>query len=216
MPAYLRPAAVLPRNSRKGDSLSHDFIVLGMAGSLGRRSYNRALLAAAADSAPDDIAVETFDLGSLSLYNPDLDELLPHGGPSPEAVTDLVERVRAADALLLVSPEYNWGPSGVMRNALDWISRPAGASPLFEKPVALAGASPGPAGTGRGQLQLRQNLLSSGAFVLQQPVVQVGEVKSRFDDGLNLVHEPTRELLREQLSALRDWALRVTPASASA
>jgi len=196
--------------------MSHDFTVLGLAGSLGRRSYNRALLAAAAESAPEGIVVDVFDLTDLPLYNPDLDELLPGGGPSPQPVAELVERVESADALLLVSPEYNWGPSGVIRNALDWVSRPAGASPLFEKPVALAGASPGPAGTGRGQLQLRQNLLSSGSFVLQHPVVQVGDARSRFDERLELVHEPTRELVQEQLGALREWALRVTPASATA
>lgn len=195
--------------------MSDDFTVLGMAGSLGRRSRNRALLAAASELAPDGISVATFDVGRLPLYNPDDDELLPGGGPSPDVVCELVEQVRAADGLLLVSPEYNWGPSGVIRNALDWVSRPAGASPLAAKPVALAGVSPGPAGTGRGQLQLRQNLLSADAFVLQQPVVQVGDAKRRFDEDLRLIDEPTRELLHDQLAALREWALRLAPAHVS-
>ncbi len=135
------------------------FCVLGLAGSLGRRSYNKALLSAAIEAAPDGIEVSSFDLADVPLYNPDFDDQLADGGPSPGPVVDLVERVTAADALLLVSPEYNWGPSGVLKNALDWISRPVGASPLFEKPVALAGVSPGPAGTGRAQLHLRASAL---------------------------------------------------------
>lgn len=194
--------------------MSQDFTVLGMAGSLGRGSHNRALLAAAAELAPDGIVVDSFDLAPLPLYNPDLDELLG-GGPFPAPVAELVERITSADALLLVSPEYNWGPSGVLRNALDWVSRPAGASPLFEKPIALAGVSPGPAGTGRAQLQLRQNLLSTNSLVLQDPVVQVGQAKSRFDEYGRLTDEPTRELVREQLVALREWALRVSPVRAA-
>jgi chromate reductase len=126
-------------------------------------------------------------------------------------VEELVERVRAADALLLASPEYNWGPSGVIKNALDWVSRPVGASPLFEKPVALAGVSPGPAGTGRAQLQLRDHLLSTNSYVLQQPVVQIGDAKRRFDSELRLIDAETRELVVAQLVALRDWARRLAP-----
>ena len=134
------------------------FSVLGMAGSLRRRSYNRALLRAAAKLAPAGVEVEVFELGELPLYNADLDETRG-GGPYPQPVAALREKVIAADALLLAVPEYNWGPSGVIKNAVDWVSRPSGKSPLAYKPVALMGAAPGPAGTGRGQLQLRQNLL---------------------------------------------------------
>lgn len=190
------------------------FSILGLAGSLGRRSYNRALLAAAAELAPDGIAVEVFELAPVPLYNPDLDEHLAGGGPHPAEVAALVAQVTQADALLLVSPEYNWGPSGVLKNALDWVSRPVGGSPLFEKPIALAGVSPGPAGTGRAQLQLRDHLLSANSYVLQQPVVQVGNGKTRFDADLRLTDEPTRALLVSQLEALREWARRVAPAPA--
>ena len=187
------------------------FTVLGLAGSLGRRSYNRALLAAAVQLAPAGIEVSEFELSEVPMYNPDYDEHLGGGGPFPAAVDELVERVSAADALLLVSPEYNWGPSGVLKNALDWVSRPVGASPLFEKPVALAGVSPGPAGTGRAQLQLRDHLLSTNSYVLQQPVVQVGDGKRRFDSELRLTDEETQNLVVAQLEALRDWARRVAP-----
>lgn len=187
------------------------FTVLGLAGSLGRRSYNRALLAAAIELAPEGIEVSALDLADLPMYNPDYDENLVSGGPFPGPVDELVERVSGADALLLVSPEYNWGPSGVLKNALDWVSRPVGASPLFEKPVALAGVSPGPAGTGRAQLQLRDHLLSTNSYVLQQPVVQVGEGKRRFDADLRLTDPETRALVVAQLEALREWARRLAP-----
>ena len=190
------------------------FTVLGLAGSLGRRSYNRALLAGAIEVAPAGIEVSSFDLAAVPMYNPDFDEHLGGGGPFPARVDELVERVNEADALLLVSPEYNWGPSGVLKNALDWISRPVGGSPLYEKPVALAGVSPGPAGTGRAQLQLRDHLLSTNSYVLQQPVVQVGNGRTRFDADLHLTDDPTRELLISQLEALREWARRVVPAPA--
>ena len=187
------------------------FTVLGMAGSLGRRSYNRALLAAAAEAAPAGIEVSSLDLAELPMYNPDFDEHLGGGGPFPAPVEELVERVSAADALLLVTPEYNWGPSGVIKNALDWVSRPVGASPLFEKPVALAGVSPGPAGTGRAQLQLREHLLSTNSYALQRPVVQVGDGRRRFDSEMRLVDEDVRALLAAQLEALREWARRLAP-----
>lgn len=191
----------------------HDdtFTVLGLAGSLGRHSYNRALLAAAIESAPEGIEVSSMDLADVPMYNPDFDAHLSSGGEFPAAVHELVDRVNAADALLLVTPEYNWGPSGVLKNALDWVSRPVGASPLFEKPVALAGVSPGPAGTGRAQLQLREHLLSTNSYVLQQPVVQIGDGKRRFDAELRLTDDATRELLVAQLEALREWARRMAP-----
>ncbi|CAA9466974.1 MAG: hypothetical protein AVDCRST_MAG65-384 [uncultured Solirubrobacteraceae bacterium] len=203
----LRTAAFGEHHTMHDDT----FTVLGLAGSLGRRSYNRALLAAAIESAPEGIEVSSMGLADVPMYNPDFDEHLGSGGPFPAAVEELVERVSAADALLLVTPEYNWGPSGVLKNALDWVSRPVGASPLFEKPVALAGVSPGPAGTGRAQLQLREHLLSTNSYVLQQPVVQIGDGKRRFDAELRLTDEGTRELLVAQLEALREWARRMAP-----
>lgn len=187
------------------------FTILGLAGSLGRRSYNRALLAAAVELAPEGIEISGLDLADVPMYNPDFDEHLGGGGSFPAAVEELVDRVTDADGLLLVTPEYNWGPSGVLKNALDWVSRPVGASPLFEKPVALAGVSPGPAGTGRAQLQLREHLLSTNSYVLQQPVVQIGDGRRRFDSDLRLTDDATRALLVAQLEALREWARRVAP-----
>ncbi len=184
------------------------FSVLGMAGSLRRRSYNRALLRAAAKLAPAGVEVEVFELGELPLYNADLDETRG-GGPYPEPVAALREKVIAADALLLAVPEYNWGPSGVIKNAVDWVSRPSGKSPLAYKPVALMGASPGPAGTGRGQLQLRQNLLATSSLILPRPLVHLGDCKRRFDDDLELSDEEAHGLLGELLTELKAWGERV-------
>ena len=182
--------------------------VVGFAGSLRKRSFNRALLRAAVSLAPELVVVEELDLAPIPVYNADLDES-QGGGPYPEPVAALRERVRRADAVWMAVPEYNWGPSGATKNVVDWLSRPIRSSPLTDKPVAIAGVSPGPAGTGRAQLQLRQNLLSINCYVLQTPVVQIGGGAARFDDDLRLVDEPTRELLRTQLAALADWTARV-------
>ncbi|HEY8200140.1 MAG TPA: NAD(P)H-dependent oxidoreductase [Actinomycetota bacterium] len=182
--------------------------VVGIAGSLRRRSFNRALLRAAVGLAPEGMRIDVFDLAPVPLYNADLDENYG-GGPYPNAVAELRARVEAADALLMVTPEYNWGPSGVTKNVVDWLSRPAGSSPLANKPIALAGASPGPAGTGRAQLQLRQHLLSTQSYVLQQPIVQLGGAAGLFDDNLELVDEAARGLVRRQLVALVDWTARM-------
>ena len=182
--------------------------VVAFAGSLRRRSFNRALLRAAAGLAPAHMAFDEVDISSIPVYNADFDET-QGGGPYPEPVAILRARVHRADAVWMAVPEYNWGPSGVTKNVVDWLSRPIRSAPLTDKPVAIAGASQGPAGTGRAQLQLRQNLLSVNCFVLQAPVVQVGGAASRFDEGLRLTDEQTRDLLRAQLAALADWTTRM-------
>jgi chromate reductase len=181
------------------------FHVLGIPGSLRRDSYNRALLRAYAALAPDDVDFQIFELHDVPHYDEDHDE---HRGGSdmPAAVVRMRERIAQADAVVLASPEYNWGPSGLMKNAIDWASRPPSNSPLRHKPVALIGAAGGPAGTGRAQLQLRQHLQSLKAFTLVEPEVQVGFADQRFDDALELIDEDVADLLREQLEALRAWA----------
>jgi chromate reductase, NAD(P)H dehydrogenase (quinone) len=181
------------------------FHVLGVPGSLRARSLNRALLRAAAKLAPQGTSVEIFDLQDVPPYDEDRDE---HRGAHdmPGAVARLRERLRTADAVLLASPEYNWGPSGVIKNAIDWASRPPAESPLRHKPVALMGCSGGPAGTGRAQLQLRQHLQSLKAYTLPEPEVQLGFAADRFDDALELVDADAAALVRAQLAALQRWA----------
>ena len=131
--------------------------ILGISGSLRERSYNTALLRAAAELVPPDAEIELFDLAAIPLYNDDVESA---GDPAP--VAELRAAVAEADALLLATPEYNRGTSGVLKNAIDWLSRPALASVLRWKPVAIMGASSGRGGTRRAQQQVRDALLFPG------------------------------------------------------
>ena len=153
--------------------------ILGISGSLRERSYNTALLQAAAELAPPDVEFELFDLSAIPLYNDDVESV-----GDPEPVAELREAVARADALLIATPEYNRGTSGVLKNALDWLSRPALASVLRWKPVAIMGASSGRGGTRRAQQQVRDALLFPGAVVLEQPEVAVPIAWERFDPDL--------------------------------
>jgi chromate reductase len=175
--------------------------VLGIAGSLRSGSYNRALLRAAQELAPDGIEVGSFDLRGLPLYDGDLESV---GDPAP--VVALKRAISDADALLLVSPEYNHGTSGVLKNALDWASRPALASPLAGKPVALAGASTGMGATARAQEQLRQALAFPRAVVVPEPQLRVAQAYAKFDGDGRLIDAGTRAQLVALLEALRQAA----------
>lgn len=179
--------------------------VLGFAGSLRQFSFNRALLNAAVELAPDGMRIETFDLSPLPLYNQDLDA----DGMRPDSVEEFKRKIREAEALLIATPEYNYGVSGVLKNAIDWASRPAQGSPLDRKPVALMGASGGDSGTARAQLALRQAFVFTNTFCLNKPEVLVRRARERFDDELRLTDDPTRKFVRQLLEALVDWARRV-------
>ena len=125
--------------------------VLGFAGSLRKGSFNRMLLRAAVELAPPAMTIETIELDSIPLYNGDVEA---QGDPEP--VAEWKDAIRRADAILVVTPEYNYGIPGVLKNAIDWASRPPGKSVLNGKPAAIMGASPGGFGSVRAQLQLRQ------------------------------------------------------------
>ena len=183
-----------------------DFTIMGLAGSLRRESYNRALLRAAADLAPAGAAVESFArLGEIPPYNEDT---RLRGLPDP--VAELWQAVAGADALLVATPEYNYGVPGVLKNAVDWISRPPAETPLRHKPVAIMGASTGNFGTVRAQLALRQTFQFVESYVLLKPEVMVFRAAERFDDAGELTDETTRELVAQQLDALVAWARRVS------
>lgn len=111
--------------------------VLGIAGSLRSASHNRGLLDAAKELVPDGVEIETFDIGDLPMYNQNVE-----AEGDPDTVTAFKAAIREADALLIVTPEYNYGLPGVLKNAIDWASRPPLGSPLTRKPVAVMGASP--------------------------------------------------------------------------
>jgi len=171
--------------------------ILGISGSLRERSYNRALLQAARELAPEGVEIEEFDLSSIPLYDADVE-----AAGDPEPVAALRAAVRDADALLFATPEYNRGTSGVLKNAIDWLSRPALASVLRWKPAAVMGASTGRGGTRRAQQQVRDALLHPGAIVLEEPEVAVPVAWEHFDEDGRLVDEKTRDSIRALLEGL--------------
>jgi chromate reductase, NAD(P)H dehydrogenase (quinone) len=179
---------------------SETITVLGIAGSLRRGSYNRALLRSAQSLTPDDMRLDVFDLHDIPFYDADVEK---RGDPEP--VTELKRRVREADALVIATPEYQHSLPGVLKNALDWASRPPKDPPLRRKPIAMMGATPGRYGTARAQAELRKVLAYDDAVVLNRPEVLVANAGKAFDESGELVDETARELVRELLSALGWW-----------
>ena len=174
--------------------------VLGISGSLRRGSFNTALLRAAQELAPPEMDLRLFDLAKIPLYNGDVEA---EGDPDP--VTALKAAIRQADALLFATPEYNRGPSGALKNAIDWASRDRGPGSLAGKPVTVIGAG-GMTGTERAQEQLLPILSETGALVMVKPGVQVSLFpEQKFDAGGRLVDETTRGLLRAHLGAFERW-----------
>jgi len=175
--------------------------ILGIPGSLRRGSYNRAALRVAQQLVPSGARLEVAEIGQLPLYNQDLE------AEPPGVVTDVKRRIRAADAILFVTPEYNYSVPGVLKNAIDWASRPYGDSAWEGKPAGIMGASGGPVGTARAQYHLRQMLVFLNMPTLNQPEVQIGNAQDKFDPNGNLIHDPTRERIRQMLEALVRWTL---------
>ena len=177
--------------------------VLGFAGSLRQASLNRALLRAAVELAPPGMALTSFDLAEVPLYNGDVE-----AGGDPPGVAVFKQAIRDADAVLMVTPEYNHGVPGVMKNAVDWASRPPRDAPLGRKPVGIIGASPGMTGSARGQSQLRQAFEFTNSYCMPQPEILVFRAHEKFDDQSRLTDEATGKHLRGYLEALMAWALR--------
>ncbi|MGH6611460.1 MAG: NADPH-dependent FMN reductase, partial [Burkholderiaceae bacterium] len=170
--------------------------ILGISGSLRSGSYNTALLRAALEAVPDGTQMELARIDDFPLYNEDVRQA---GFPPP--VQRLREQIARADALLIVTPEYNYSIPGVLKNAIDWASRPPD-QPFNEKPIALMGASPGMLGSARAQYHLRQCFVFLNAFVLNQPEVMVAKANERFDQEGRLTDEATRKQAVKQLQAL--------------
>lgn len=178
--------------------------VLGFAGSLRTGSYNRALLRAAQELAPDGMTLDVFDLDGVPLYNADVESQ-----GDPERVAAFKDAIRAADAVLIATPEYNHGVPGVTKNAVDWASRPPRAAPLGGKPVGVIGASPGMTGSARGQSQLRQAFEFTNSFCMPQPEILVARAHEKFDEEGRLTDETTRTYLGRYLVALAAWVDRL-------
>ena len=184
--------------------------ILGISGSLRTGSLNSALLRAAVELAPDGMKIDQYGgLRDLPHYDQDLDTDDP-----PTTVAELRARMRAADGVLIATPEYNYGVPGVLKNAIDWASRPVATSPLKRKPVAVMGAAPGAFGAVRAQLSLRQTLLWTDSDVVSKPELMVFQARERFDVAGTLTDPQARELLRALLRALGDLITRARAASA--
>ena len=182
------------------------FDVVGFAGSLRRGSYNRALLRAATELAPPALHIVIHELDGIPLYNGDIEAT-----GAPPSVVQLRDAIRQADGLLIATPEYNHGVPGVLKNAIDWLSRPPSDSALNGKVAALMGASPGMTGTARGQSQLRQAFVFTNTYALLQPEVLVGRAHEKFDADGRLVHQATRDFLATFLQRFADLIARFTP-----
>lgn len=174
--------------------------ILGVAGSLRQASLNRALLRAAIGLAPEGVAIESFDLIDVPLYNGDVE-----AAGDPPAVAALKAAIAGADGVLFVTPEYNHGVPAVTKNAVDWASRPARGAPLGGKPVGIIGASPGQTGSARGQSQLRQAFEFTNSFCMPQPELLVFRAHEKFDESGALIDEATKKYLARYLAAFAEW-----------
>jgi chromate reductase, NAD(P)H dehydrogenase (quinone) len=174
--------------------------VLGFAGSLRQSSYNRSLLRAAIELAPPELNIKTFDLLPIPVFNEDVE-----AKGDPESVQDFKKAISEADGLLIATPEYNYGVPGVLKNAIDWASRPPGKSVLAGKPAAIMGASQGTGGTIRSQLALRQSFLYLEVHTMLRPEILIATARDKFDDKGNLTDERTRQYLAKFLKSFVSW-----------
>jgi chromate reductase len=183
--------------------MNNPLVILGIAGSLRRQSFNRALLRAAQELTPESARIETFEIDGIPGFNED-DEKNP-----PAKVVELKQRIRAADAVLFVTPEYNYSVPGVLKNAIDWASRPYGDSAWSGKPAAIMGASVGTIGTARAQYHLRQMFVFLNMYAVNQPEVMVSNAHKHFDEAGKLTDETAKKLIRQQLEELVSWTKRL-------
>ena len=178
--------------------------VLAISGSLRKASFNTGLLRAAREIAPDGMEITIFDIRDLPFYDGDVEA---QGDPAP--VIALKSAIRDADAVLLATPEYNWGTSGALKNAIDWASRDREEGSLMGKPATIIGAG-GRAGTARAQMQLLETLGETGSVVMVKPGVHIQAFAPQtFDSEGNLIDEETRELLQRHLEQFTKWIVQL-------
>jgi len=177
--------------------------ILGFAGSLRKQSYNKAILAAALEMVPENVTLEIFDLEGIPPFNQDLER------QPPDKVKEFKSKIRAADAILIATPEYNYSIPGVLKNAIDWASRPYGDNAFDGKPVAIMGASIGALGTARAQYDLRRSFVFLNLFPLNQPEVMVPLAQDKVDSNGRVTDEKTRKKIRELLQSLAAWTRRM-------
>ena len=180
-----------------------DFSILGIPGSLRKASFNRHALVAAQALVPAGAALEIFELEGIPPFNQDQEK------QPPTRVTELKAKVRAADAILFATPEYNYSIPGVLKNAIDWASRPYGDNAWQGKPVAVMGASVGILGSARAQYHLRQCFVFLNMYPVNQPEVLIASAAQRFNERGELTDETSRELIRKLLAELVAWTTRL-------
>lgn len=174
--------------------------VATLVGSLRRQSFNRGLLRTAMLLQPEGMHIYEVPIEHLPHYDEDVDR---HEDPPP--VRDLKQALQRADAILILTPEYNYSIPGVLKNALDWASRPSGRSVLRGKPAAIMGAAAGRSGTMRAQLHLRDILLTIGLFTLPEPEVYVTFAADKFNSLGELTDQSSLDGVRQLLRNLHDW-----------
>ena len=179
------------------------FHLLGLSGSLRNGSYNTALLHTCRELLPPGCTLEIASLDAVPLYNEDV-----RTAGYPPAVQQLREQIAKADGVLIATPEYNYSMPGVLKNAIDWASRPPD-QPFEQKPVAIMGASPSGLGTARAQYHLRQCFVFLNSCVLNRPEVMIPKAHERFDAEGKLTDEPTRRQIAKQLEAFAQWMTRL-------
>jgi len=173
--------------------------ILGFAGSLRRQSFNKSILTKARELIPKNVELEIFDLEGIPLFNQDLESDLPL------RVKEFKNAIKMADAILISTPEYNYSIPGVLKNAIDWASRPFGENSFKGKPVAIMGASPGNLGTARAQYHLRQCLGSLDMRPLNLPEVMVPKVHEKINSSGTLTDANTRHIIEAQLMEFVVW-----------
>jgi len=183
--------------------MNKSITILGFAGSLRKNSYNKSILRAARELAPEDAKVEIFDLEGIPPFNQDLETQMP------EKVKEFKARIKAADAILIATPEYNYSVPGVLKNAIDWASRPYGDNSFHDKPVAVMSASIGMLGGARAQYHLRQTFVFLDMHPVNAPEVIVNFADEKIDEKGRVIDGETAEKIRKLLESLVAWTKRL-------
>ncbi|MBI2830205.1 MAG: NAD(P)H-dependent oxidoreductase [Chloroflexi bacterium] len=179
--------------------MNNEISILGFAGSLRRGSYNRAMLRATQELLPNGTRLEIFELDRIPTFNQDLEMNMP------EPVQEFKRKIKAADALLIATPEHNYSVPGVLKNAIDWASRPYGDSAFDGKPLAIISASIGMLGGARAQYHLRQMCVFLNMYPVNLPEVFVAFAAQKFDEQGRLLDEKAKEVIRQLMVNLVDW-----------
>ena len=188
--------------SQKEHKSKHMIKIIGICGSLRKNSYNKMLLQNASSLAPEGTEINIFEISGIPLYNQDLES------DFPKEANNLKQSIKEADAVLFATPEYNYSFPGVLKNAIDWASRPMGDNSWNGKPAGIIGATMGGFGTIRGQSQLRQCLSPLNMIVMPQPEYFLSTAHEKFDASGIIIDQNDKEKLRSYMKAFSEWILR--------